>query len=68
MPSEEQEHQRNKKIIELDRLASRSKNHGYTDLFRIQHHDPLVYGKNKLILGAKRGSIVAGVSSKLPVT
>ncbi|KAL7527811.1 hypothetical protein ACHAXR_002142 [Thalassiosira sp. AJA248-18] len=66
-PSQQREHQRRaKKIIELDRLASSSENHGYeTRLLRIQHHDPLVYGKGELLLGAKRGSIAADVFGSL---
>ena len=41
----------------------RTENHGNEmDLFKIQHHDPLVYGKGELLLGAKRGSIAAEVS------
>ena len=68
-PTQQREHQRrSKKIIELDRLASSSENHGYeTDLFRIQHHDPREYGKGELLLGAKKGSVAADVFSSLHV-
>jgi hypothetical protein len=68
-PSEQRDHQRRaKKIIELDRLLAASEQHGYdVRLLRIQDHDPLVYGKGDLLLGAKRGSVEAKAIRNLPV-
>jgi hypothetical protein len=68
-PSEQREQQRRaKKIIELDRLVAASERHGYeVRLLRIQDHDPLLYGKGDLLLGAKQGSVEANVLMNLPV-
>mmetsp|Transcript_35318 Transcript_35318/g.59959 ORF Transcript_35318/g.59959 Transcript_35318/m.59959 type:complete len:405 (+) Transcript_35318:41-1255(+) len=66
-PSQQREHQRRaKRIIELDRLASGYEVHGYeTGLCRIEHHNPLLYGKGELLLGAKQGSVASNVFRKL---
>ena len=66
-PTQQREHQRRAKtIIELDRLGSSMEDYGYdTRLMRIQHHDPWVYGKGELLLGASRGSLEADVIDRL---
>lgn len=58
---------RAKQIVELDRLMSASESSGYdVRLMRMQHHDPCVYGKGELLLGAKLGSVAARVLMELP--
>jgi hypothetical protein len=53
---------RAKKVIELDRLLSASENHDYdVRLVILPEHNPLVYGKGDLLLGAHKGSAEAGV-------
>jgi SAM-dependent methyltransferase len=53
---------RAKKVVELDRLLSASENRDYAVcLLRLPDHDPLVYGKGDLLLGAHNGSVEAGV-------
>jgi len=48
---------RAKKVVEIDRLLSASENEEYyVDLMILPDHDPLVYGKGDLLLGAKEGS------------
>lgn len=66
-PSQQREHQRRaKKIVELDRLRGASERHGYdVRLMRIQGHDPLIYGKGELLLGAKRESIAGSTFMNL---
>jgi len=67
-PSQQRGHQRRAKhIVELDRLAySSSREYGYeTGLVRVRRHDPTVYGKGEMLLGAKGGSVAAGVFGDL---
>jgi len=54
-PSQQREHQRRAKhIVEMDRLRYASEEHDYNvRLMRIEHHNPLVYGKGEMLLGTK---------------
>lgn len=48
---------RAKTVVELDRLLSASENEGYNvRLMRVMGHDPLLYSKGDLLLGARRGT------------
>jgi hypothetical protein len=48
---------RAKKVVELDRLMSALENEDYdVHLMRLPDHDPLIYSKGDLLLGAKGGS------------
>ena len=66
-PSQQRQTQyRAKKVVELDRLLSASENKGYdVRLMRLPDHDPLVYSKGDLLLGAKGGSLGANVIRNL---
>ncbi|KAL3781088.1 hypothetical protein HJC23_003109 [Cyclotella cryptica] len=53
---------RAKKIVEFDRLLSASDNEGYSvRLMRVMGHDPLVYSKGDLLVGAEQGTVGANV-------
>eukprot|EP00978_Attheya_sp_CCMP212_P023217 scaffold70552_cov47-Attheya_sp.AAC.3 len=68
-PTEQREQQRRaKQIVELDRLAHGSEQHGYdVRLVRIRDHDPAIYGKGELLMGARKGSVAAEILNRLPI-
>lgn len=66
-PSQQRSAQnRAKKVVEIDRLLSASENEEYyVQLMILPDHDPLVYGKGDLLLGAKEGSAEANAMRSL---